>query len=406
MHYLRYLNILRKELFESPQTRHIYEILSKYHSENKADFLTIRSLKILLYTSLKPEQKENYRGTINRIRKAVVKEPSIVETVVKTFAKKQLLKHAINEALDSMDKGEEGDLERVRQRIDEAISVDSTGIDDSYDYFTDPHKRIYDEQHESRIRTRISPELDQAINGGLAAGELGIIIAPTGVGKTLALVNIGVGAMYQGKKVVYGTLEISPRKLARRFDVRLTGFSFKEIAESPDLVRKKLDKLKLIGAGLQIKDYRSTLCSTSDLRAYLERIHSKKFHFDLIIIDHADLMYSSRQFKEKRHELSSIVSGLRRISAEFGVPLWTASQATREAGKSGKTRLWDIAEDIGKANWADLAITISQTDEEKEEGVAWLKIAKSRLGSTNPRFRVHIDTETMLMKGMKSGGLP
>lgn len=400
-YYLRFLNIIQKDLFESPQTRHIYSIISEYHSAQKGDTLTVRSLKILLFTSLKPDQRSNYRGLINRIKKCTVKEPSIIEKLVEKFAKKQLLKHAINQALDSLEKGEEGDLERVRQRIDEAIAVGSSKVEDSYDYFHDPHKRVRDELGESRIATRISWELDQALNGGLAAGELAIFIAPTGVGKTLALVNIGVGAMLQGKKVVHATLEISPRKAARRYDVRLTGLSFKEIGESPNTVKKRLERLRLIGAGLQIKDYTGSLCSVSDLRAYLERLYSKKFNPDLLIVDHADLMYSSKQFMEKRHELSAIVAGLRRLGSEFGVPVWTASQATRKAGEAGKTRLWDIAEDIGKANWADLAITISQTEGEKEEGVAWLCVAKSRLDKGNPKIRVFVDYDTMTMKGAK-----
>ena len=400
IYYLRYLNLMERGLFESPQTRHVFDLIVGYHGKEKGGTLTVRSLKILLSTSLKPEQLPEYRGVLRRIRKCAVRDPRVIEDVVRVFAKRQLLKHAINEALNSLEKGEEGDLERVRQRVDQAISVDSdSNREDTYDYFKDPHKRMHDDQHENRIATQISDELDLSLNGGLAAGELGIIIAPTGVGKTLTLVNIGVGAMRQGKKVIHATLEISPRKAARRYDVRITGLNFKETVESPELVRKCLDKLRLTGAGLQIKDYTSALCSVSDLRAYMERSHSKGFHADILIVDHADLMYSSRQFKEKRHELSSIVAGLRRLGSEFGVPVWTASQATRKAGEAGKTRLWDIAEDIGKANWADLAITISQTDEEKEEGIAWLKVAKNRLDKGNPKIQVNVDYDTMSIKG-------
>lgn len=125
------------------------------------------------------------------------------------------------------------------------------------------------------------------------------------------------------------------------------------------------------------------------------------FKFDLLIVDHSDLLYSATKYHEKRHELSSIVSGLRRIGAEFGVPVWTASQATRKAGATGATTLWDIAEDIGKANWADLAITISQKEGEKDDSIAWLQIAKTRLGKGNPKFLVSIDYDTMTMKGTK-----
>jgi replicative DNA helicase len=379
----------------------MFSLITNYHQQHKNDTLTIRSLRVLLLSAIKPTEQGNYRGTINRLKKCIIKDPSVVDDVMKMFVKRQKLKQAINGALDSLDRGEEGDLERVRQKVDEAISVDSNQSEESYDYFKDHVSHVHEDNSELRIATKISKELDTHLNGGLGPGEIAMFIAPTGVGKTLALVNVGVGAMRQGKKVVHATLEISPRKVARRYDVCITGCTFKEIAESPELVEKRTDKLKLLGAGLHIKDYTGALCSVNDLRAYLERIYSKGFKFDLLIVDHSDLLYSTAKYAEKRHELSSIVSGLRRIGAEFGVPVWTASQATRKAGATGATTLWDIAEDIGKANWADLAITISQKDGEKDDSIAWLQIAKTRLGKGNPKFMVAIDYDTMRMRGTK-----
>jgi len=402
LQYLKFIKYLKEELFETPETRFVYNLICTYHQDDeKAETLTIRSLRLILSTSIKPTEKNRYRGIVRRIRLNTVKEPKLMARIIKRFVKRQLLKGAILDAIEKLDSGEETDLERVRQRIDEAIMVDTKTTDEGYDFFTDPIVRIKNEGTENRIPTRLSEELDASFSGGLAAGEIGIIVAPTGVGKTLTLVNIGYGAMRQGRKVVYATLEIKPRRVARRFDCRIAQVTFKEITEKPELLQKKLRILKGQGAGLQIKDYTSTLCSVQDLRAYLERLRANKFYFDMVIVDHADLMYCSKQYKERRYELSSIISGLRRLANEFNVPIWTASQATREAGKAGKTRLWDIAEDIGKANWADLAITLSQTDEEKDEGVMWLKVAKNRMGSTNPRVQVFVDLDTMTMKGAK-----
>ena len=388
-------------MFESPETKFIYNLIVNYHNEEKGDTLTVRSLRILLSTQVKVGDKGRYRGIIRRIRVNAVKDDTIIVKIMKRFARRQLLKHAVMEAIDKLDSGEEADLDRVRQKIDEAILIDTKSSDESYDYFKDPAARGRAETTEERIPTGISSELDESFSGGLAPGEIGIIVAPTGVGKTLTLVNIGYGAMLRGKKIVYATLEIKARKVARRLDSRIAQVPYKEISKDPMRVFKKLRILQARGAGLQIKDYTSALVSVPDLRAYLDRLKANKFKFDMVIVDHADLMYSPKQYKERRYELSSIVSGLRRLANEFDVPVWTASQATREAGKSGKTRLWDIAEDIGKANWADLAITISQTDEEKEEGIMWLKVAKNRMGSSNPKVQVFVDYETMTIKGAK-----
>lgn len=401
LYYLKSTKYLREEHFESQETKFIYRLITNYHQEEKQEVLPVKSLRILLNSEVRIQDKPKYRGLVRRVRINTVHDATLVDKLMKRFAKRQLLKLAVLEAIDKLDAGEETDLERVRQKIDEAILVDTKTADESYNYFHDPATRARQEGSEDRTATGLSAELDESISGGLAAGEIGIVVAPTGVGKTLLLVNIGYGAMLRGKKVVYATLEIKPRKVARRFDCRVAQVGFKEIAQDSSLVPKKLKVLESRGAGLHLKDYSGALLSVAELRAYLERLRSNKFQFDVVIVDHADLMYSPKSYKEKRYELSSIIAGLRRLANELEVPIWTASQATRKAGESGKTRLWDIAEDIGKANWADLAITISQTEDEKDEGVMWLKVAKNRLGSTNPKVQVFVNYDTMTIKGAK-----
>ena len=400
MVWIRYASKLKEDLFESYQTKATYKVITEFHSTGRSQNLTTAGLRALLYSAMKPNEKEKFRFVIGRIRKARVADAAIIEKVISRFVQRQLTKQAIMEALNTLDSGEFSDLERVRQRIDEAIGLDVREIDISYNYFDDPVRRIEVESNEVRIPTGIE-ELDLGIAGGLAAGEIGIWIAPTGVGKTLALVNVGYGAQRAGKKVVHCTLEISPRKVAKRYDARATGLSYDDVRQDPGAVTKRLKVLSSRGAGLHIKDYVSRPCSVMDIRAYMDHLRQSGFIADLLIVDHADLMYTPKAYKERRHELSSIVAGLRRLANELQIPVWTASQATRRAGEMGRTRLWDIAEDIGKANWADLAITISQTDEEKEDGVAWLRIAKSRLDKGNPKFMVYVDLDTMTMRSKK-----
>lgn len=401
--YLRFASILKKELFESKQTKRVFDLIKDYHSKYDKESLSIKGLRLLLNASVKEDEISQYRGVIRKVRINTILDNNVVEELTKRFAKRQMLKMAVIEAIDSLDSGEDLDLDRVRDKINEAIAVDTGNVDESYDYFKDPHVRIGDEANELRIGTGICDELDGYLGGGLAAGELGFILAPTGVGKTLTLINIGVGAMLQGIKVVHATLEISPRKTARRYDIRLVKRPFSDIREDPGIVSKKLKSISKSGAGLHIKDYTSVSVSVLDFRTYLERLRAKGFNFGLIIVDYADLMYQSQRYKDKRHELTAISQGLRRLAAEFRVPLWTASQAGRDAGKSGRTSLWDIAEDIGKANTADLIISISQNDQEKDDGIAYLKIVKTRLDKHNPKIAVSIDYDTMTMSGVKKG---
>ena len=158
--FLKHVGIVQKELFETYQTRYVYDLIANYHKQHKGDTLTIRSLRILLNTSIKETEAGNYRGIISKIKKSIIKDNAVIDDVVKRFVKRQLLKQAINGALDSLDKGEEGDLERVKQKIEEAISVESGKSEESYDYFKDHIGRNFEETKESRIATKISREFD------------------------------------------------------------------------------------------------------------------------------------------------------------------------------------------------------------------------------------------------------
>jgi len=400
--YLRYSGMLKEELFESKQTKIAYRTIVEHHRDYKDRLLSIRGFRLLIEGLTTESNKLEFRGLVRRVKKNTILDTNIADKLLKKFAKRQLLKQGIMEALDSLESGEETNLERVKQKIDEAISVDSGSLaEETYDYFDDPYKRAELERNEERLATKISSELDASMDGGLGPGEIGIIIAPTNVGKTLTLINIGYGAMLQGRKIIHVTLEITARKVARRYDSRISGYTYSDIKTKPGLLRKKLGALTRAGAGLQIKDATSCLFSVNDLRAYLDRIKSNGFDFGLIIVDHIDLMYSPRQYKEHRHELSSIVAGLRRLGGEFSVPVWTASQAGRKAGAAGRTKLWDIAEDIGKANWADFAVTLSQNEEEREEGLMYMNVAKNRIGDKRPNVKVIIDYPTLTIKAIE-----
>jgi len=206
--------------------------------------------------------------------------------------------------------------------------------------------------------------------------------------------------MRQGNKVLYVTLELSGRKMSNRFDQLVTRRSTEYIRARPHIVYQAIKKLKRSGGGLLIKDSTATNLSTQTLAIYLERIR-KDFQFDVIIVDQVDLMNSAKEFRERRHELSALVIALRRLGAVFKVPVWTASQATRIAGAAGETTLWDIAEDIGKANWADVILTLSQNPEEKKEGILWMDTAKNRIGFGNPRVCIAVNYKKMKVKEYK-----
>jgi replicative DNA helicase len=192
--------------------------------------------------------------------------------------------------------------------------------------------------------------------------------------------------------------------MAGRFDQLVSGKSYEYIEKHPELIGRSVKKLSRLGGGLMIKDSTASKLSPQDLSVYLERLR-KDFEFELVIVDQMDLMYSPKEYKERRYELSNILISLRRMGSSFNIPIWTASQATRIAGAAGTTTLWDISEDIGKANWADVIITLSQSPEDKEENLMFLDVAKNRIGEGNPRVILDVNYALMRVRAqpMKGG---
>lgn len=397
--WLDYSPIVKEHLFENTLNKRLYKLIEYYHKNMKGKRLApISSLFAMVDSRIKENERPKYREAIKQIKKFKFTDLAIAGDVVKRFAKIQLLKMTITDAINSLDREETPDLVRLRSRFDEALAVDSADLlDSAYDYFSNPIQRLQQEKEEPRIATGLSNKLDASIHRGLASGEIGIIVAPTKVGKTNLLLNISHNAAKKGVKVLYVTLELSYKKIAGRFDQIITNRGYDELEDNMRYVVKAQKRLKAFGGGFLIKDSTASKLSPNELGVYLERVR-KSYDFGLIMVDQIDLMYSPKEYKERRHELSSIVIALRRLGATFGVPIWSASQATRKAGEEGSTTLWDIAEDIGKANWADVIITLSQDEEDKEENYMRISVAGNRIGAGNPTVHMYVNKESLRMK--------
>jgi replicative DNA helicase len=397
--YLKYTRVVKDYMFESRETKYLYKLITSYHRNVRGKQLVpLSSLFVLINSRIKPNEASKYNDVIKKIKKFKLDDYSIADDVVRRFAKRQLTRMVVMEALKSLDSEDDVNVERLRARLDEAVMVESAEmIDSGYDYFTNPNKRLEEERSEERVATLLSKELDDSMRGGLSGGKLAIVVAPTSVGKTMFLINIAYNAMKQGKKVIYITLELDGNDIAGRFDQLVSKKPYLYIERHPSVVFKAMMKLKKLGGGMRIKDCTASRLSPNDINIFLESVR-KEFEFDVVLVDQIDLMYSPKEYKERRHELSSLIISLRRLGAVYNVPIWTASQATRVAGATGSTTLWDIAEDIGKANWADVILTLSQSSEDKEENVMFLDVAKNRIGEGNPRVMLETNYPLMQLK--------
>lgn len=204
------------------------------------------------------------------------------------------------------------------------------------------------------------------------------------------LVALGCNAMRQGKNVLHYTFELTEHATGIRYDSNLCGLPSNEVQDNKELVTKTYKEKKL--GRLVIKEYPTGSASVMTVRNHIEKLQLKGFKPDVVIIDYADIMKSSRSYDSLRHELKLVYEELRNLAMELEIPVWTASQANRESAQANVVGLENMSEAYGKAMVADVVVSISRKASEKASGFGRLFIAKNRAGRDGIVFPVSIDT--------------
>ena len=325
-------------------------------------------------------------GTIEDIEDDYVKDKSL------DFCKKQKLKEAMLKSVSLM---ETSSFDEVSKTINNALKL---GLDNEHGYDFMKH---FEERYKVKSRDPISTGwdvIDNFIQGGHGKGELGVVVAPTGAGKSMALVHLAAQAMKQGKNVVYYTLELGDTVIGRRFDSCLTGFPLKGL----NIVKEEVfEKVRQIPGKLIIKEYPTKTVSTETLRNHLKKLEQRDFKVDMVVVDYGDLLKPVTAQREKRNELEGIYEELRGIAAELKCPLWTASQTNRSGLNAEVVTMESISEAFNKCFVADFIFSLSRTATHKQNNTGRIFIAKNRNGPDGVVLPIFMDTSNVAIKVME-----
>jgi len=307
-----------------------------------------------------------------------------VKTEFITFCKNQNFKNVI---LTSVDLIKTGQYEKIEKLVKDAVKVGQT-YDLGLDYKHDIEVRFEDVNRRT-VKTNWDV-VDELMDGGLGPGELGVIVAPSGVGKTWVLSHIGAEAVKQGKNVLHYTLELTQNYVGQRYDTIFTNIPSANLKEKKDEIREKVERLN---GGLMIKYYPPKGITANTISAHIDLIKGSKFQPDLIIIDYADLLMSTNSKNNSDYqEQGGIYIDLRGLSGEYQIPIWTASQTNRSAIDSDIIQADKIADSYAKVMNADFIISVSRKDTDKLNNTARFHIMKNRFGQDGITFPSKMDT--------------
>lgn len=350
---------------------------------------SVDAMLTIIKTDLEKEDEilqQQVQDYFSRMHTREVTDVGYIKETSLDFCRKQNLKEAM---LTSVGLLQNCSFDEISKTINDALKLGSEN-NFGYDYMVDFEARFMP-KFRNPVSTGWEP-IDGITGGGLGKSELGVVIAPTGAGKSMVLVHLGSEALKEGKTVIHYTLELQDTVIATRYDSCITGYPLSDIINFKEEV---YEEIKDIDGNLIIKEYPTKSASTNTIRAHLSRLIKRGINPGLIIVDYADLLKPVQMRKEKREELGSIYEELRALSTEFQCPIWTASQTNRSGLSAEVITMEQISEAFNKCFVADFIISISRTIEDKQNNQGKLFIAKNRNGPDGMVHHIFMDTSNV-----------
>jgi len=374
----KYLRTLVKKVFE-------YKDKYKTHPSYQ-NLVTIFKTELDSESEILRNQMKEY---VIRINKSQVDGEEYIKDTALDFCKKQKLKEAMMKSISLL---QQSSFDEISSVIDEALRL---GSDNNYGY---EWIKDFEERFQIKARNPISTgwsEIDRICEKGLGKGELGVVIAPTGVGKSMVLTHLGAAAIKNGKNVVHYTLELMDTVIASRYDSCVTGIELNDLMDKKDEI---YENIKEINGKLIVKEYPAKRASVKTLKKHLEKIAKKGNDIDMIIVDYADLLRPTSSYKEKRTELESIYEELRSLAYDFACPIWTASQTNRGGLDAEVITMSSISEAFSKCFVADFIFSVSRTMIDKAKNSGRIFVAKNRNGPDGIVFPIFMDTSNVKIR--------
>ena len=383
-------DILDESNYDSDSLKWVVKECKKYYDEYRKcitlDVFKVKTQEVendVLKVSIVESLKEVFRH---------LESPDLefVQDKALDFFKNQTLKSAILESVEILES--KGDYEQIKRLVDDALNA-GTERNIGHEYIEHIEDR-YSETARSTVETGWEV-IDDLTQGGLGGGELGVIVAPAGVGKTWVLAAIGANAMKRGKHIVHYSLELNEAYVGLRYDSIFTGIANQNLKYHKDDVQTEMDKLK---GDLVIKYYPTKSASVNTLSAHLKRITTLGTEVDMVVVDYADILKDVGSAREVRHALGNIYEDLRGLAGEFQIPVWTASQANRSALDEDVIEATKVSESYQKIMTADFVMSLSRKVEDKIGNTGRFHVIKNRFGPDGITFPAKVNTNTGKME--------
>lgn len=341
----------------------------------------------IIAESISDTNKRANLDMLTNVQEHVLEQGSIPQTQDKAlkFCKQQVVKKAIKKIEEIIKKGDFEQYNTIEKIIQDALQVGATDHD-VQDIF-DNISLALEADNRKPIPTGIKG-IDGLLDGGLAKGELGVVLAPTGTGKTTLLTKFSNEAYNNDYNVVQIFFEDNINNIKRKHFTIWTGVSPKDQPFQAEEVERIVNERKEQSKGeIRLLKLPSDSVTISEIKSKLRRLQADGFRIDLVTLDYVDCITPEKtNYNEDWKGDGAIMRQLESMTSEFDIALWTATQGNRESIKSEVVTTDQMGGSIKKAQIGHVVMSIGKTIEQKEQNLATLTLLKSRIGKDGVVF--------------------
>ena len=269
-------DILEVSYFDADSNKFLIKEIKKYFDKYKIP-PTMEALKVIIddleNDTLKTSVVDSLRNAWNHRESP---DLDFVQEKTIEFCRNQIIKAAIMESVELLDTQQ---YDKIKGVIDNAMTA-GVERDIGHEYITGLEERLT-QQSRKCVPTKWD-SVNELMDGGLAGGELGVIVAPAGIGKSWTLQAIGADAVRQGKTVIHYTLELNAQYVGLRYDTIVSGQPTANLQYHKEEVLKKINQLK---GELVIKYYPTRTASINTITAHLQQCELQGIKPDMVLVD-------------------------------------------------------------------------------------------------------------------------
>lgn len=397
---------LKEEYFQTVTDRILFNKIRDYTDRYK-NVPTKEAIFIELENDTSIPESD-YNNTIAALTSLNKEEDVNTEWLVdktEEFCQEKAVYNAIMESIHIIDgKSKNKTKQSIPMILSDALAV-SFDNHIGHDFLGDYEER-FEFYHKKEERVPFDLEyFNKITKGGLPRKSLNIILAGTGVGKSLAMCHFAAANLMEGKNVLYITLEMAEEKIAERIDANLLNVRVDELVNLPQqLYENKITKLRETTPGrLIIKEYPTASANVGHFRHLINELAIKRgFVPDIIYVDYLNICSSSRMkglggAVNSYSYVKAIAEELRGLAVEKNVPIISATQTTRSGFTSSDIGLEDTSESFGLPATADFMFALISTEELQDLNQMLVKQLKNRYSdpTMNKRFIIGVDRTKM-----------